>query len=116
MTLFGVLDVGARAVKNGDGGTTKSLTNNGFSSSRIGFRGEEDLGDGLKASFWLEAAIGPDVGTAGTNAGATGPAGASVGAKFFDRRSTLGLSSRFGELRLGRDYTPTFTNLGAFDV
>jgi predicted porin len=34
------------------------LRNSGWNSSRIGFRGVEDLGGGLKASFWYEADVG----------------------------------------------------------
>jgi predicted porin len=116
ITLFGVIDLGVRAVKNGDGSTFKSLTRDGLASSRIGFRGQEDLGGGVKASFWLESAVGPDLGTAGTTPTSAAATGASADAKFFDRRSTVSLSGPFGEVRLGRDYTPTFTNVGSFDV
>jgi predicted porin len=38
-----------------------------------------------------------------------------VGASTFGRRSTVSLSGDFGELRLGRDYTPSFWNDGIFD-
>ena len=103
VTLFGVLDVNARAVKNGDGGYLKSLTPNGLASSRLGFRGEEDLGGGLKASFWLEADVSVDTGTANAT-------------KFFGRRSTVSLVGPFGEVRAGRDYTPVFVNLATFDA
>ena len=51
VTLFGVVDLGVRAVRNGDGSTVKSVVDGGLAASRIGFRGEEDLGGGLKASF-----------------------------------------------------------------
>jgi predicted porin len=68
--------------------------------SRFGFRGDEQLGGGLAASFWLEAALLPDT-------------GATAGA--FTRRSTISLSSKdLGEIRLGRDYTPTFWNVSSF--
>ena len=101
-TLFGVLDVNVRAVRNGSAGTYKSESTDGLSSSRLGFRGNEDLGDGLKANFWLEAGIAPDTGT--TNA------------KFFNRRSTVSLiSPTLGEVRLGRDYTPFFTAYAVYD-
>ena len=119
VTLFGILDTGIRAVKNGDGSTVKSLTNDGLAASRIGFRGEEDLGGGLKAAFWIESGVGLDVGSAGssTGVGVTGTPGASASqaAKFFNRRATIGLLGPFGEVRLGRDYVPTFSNLSAFD-
>lgn len=116
LTLFGVIDVGVRAVKNGDGPTTYSLTRDGLTSSRLGFRGEEDLGGGLRARFWLESGIGADTGVVGTTTGTAAGNGAVQSGKFFDRRSTLALSGAFGEVRLGRDYTPTFTNLAVFDV
>ncbi|MDR6424297.1 putative porin [Variovorax paradoxus] len=77
------------------------LANSGYNSSRIGFRGTEDLGGGLAASFWLEAPISNDDG--------------QQGIATFARRSTVSLSGGFGEVRLGRDYTPTFWNDTVFD-
>ena len=116
VTLFGILDTGIRAVKNGDGGTVKSLTNDGLATSRLGFRGEEDLGDGLKAGFWIESTLGIDAGAGGpATASPPGPSGASQGPKFFNRRTTVSLIGPFGEIRLGRDYTPTFFNPAIFD-
>src|ERR1700756_2355520 len=52
-----------------------SLGNSGYNSSRIGFRGTEDLGGGLAASFWLEAPITNDDGATGIST--------------FSRRSTV---------------------------
>ena len=116
VTLFGIIDLGARAVKNGDGGTVKSLFDGGLAASRMGFRGEEDLGGGLKAGFWLETPIFADVGGAGIATGAPAAGGATLAGKFFQRRSTVSLSGPFGEVRLGRDFNPSFLNLGEFDV
>lgn len=103
--LFGVADLAARYVKNGGAGTQKQLSAGGLNTGRFGFRGVEDLGGGLFAGFHLESTVGPDVGAAG--AAATG--------KFFDRRSTVSLTNPMGELRLGRDYNPTFWNTAIFD-
>jgi predicted porin len=100
VTLFGIVDVNVRDIKNGDV-KIKSEGTDGINSSRLGFRGVEDLGGGLKAGFWLEGALTPDDGTAG---GLT-----------FRRRSTVSLLGNFGEVRLGRDYTPSFWNLTVFD-
>ena len=77
------------------------LANSAYNSSRLGFRGTEDLGGGLAASFWLEAPITNDDG--------------QEGVATFARRSTVSLSGGFGEIRLGRDYTPTFWNDTVFD-
>jgi len=121
VTLFGVVDLNARQVKNGSNESLKTLSTDGNASSRLGFRGVEDLGGGLSAAFWLEAGLNADVGTAGggngsynANAAATGAVAGSPGA-FFNRRSTVALLGGWGELRLGRDYTPAFWNTTIFD-
>jgi predicted porin len=103
VTVAGVVDMAARNVKNGPAGSLKTLSTDGLSSSNLTFRGVEDLGGGLRAAFHLESGIGPD----------TGGAGASGGA-FWNRRSTASLLGGFGELRLGRDYVPTFWNHSQF--
>jgi len=111
VTLFGIVDVNY-AHYSVEGGTTTAgaavgsqhvnvLTNSGYNSARLGFRGTEDLGGGLSASFWLEGSLSPDDGTA---------AGLQ-----FRRRSTVSLAGGWGEVRLGRDYVPTFWNLTVFD-
>jgi predicted porin len=110
VTLFGIVDAGiaysdAKTDLAG-GGSAKSkqygMMNGGYNSSRLGFRGTEDLGGGLAAGFWLEAPLGND-------------SGVNSSANFFNRRSTVSLSGGFGEVRLGRDFTPTFWNDTTFD-
>ncbi|HEY4067816.1 MAG TPA: porin [Burkholderiaceae bacterium] len=103
VTLFGVIDEAARYVKNGDQ-HMYSLASGGMNTSRLGFRGVEDLGSGLKAGFWLESGINADSGTS------------SDGTRFFNRRSTVSLMGNFGEIRLGRDFTPTYTGYTDYDV
>lgn len=100
VTLFGIVDLNVRNVKQGDESLT-SMSQDGIASSRLGFRGVEDLGGGMKAGFWLEAGLNPDTGT---------PNGLQ-----FQRRSTVSLMGGFGEVRLGRDYTPTFWNHTVYD-
>ncbi len=83
-----------------------------LSSSRLGFRGVEDLGGGLKASFWLEGALAVDTGTqplASIDGGRNNAAG------IFQRRATVSLMGGFGELRLGRDKVPTNLTWDEFD-
>src|SRR5688572_21319384 len=69
VTLFGVLDAGISYYENENYNGVKAsrtdLSSSGYNSSRIGFRGTEDLGGGLAASFWLEAGLGNDNGTMG---------------------------------------------------
>lgn len=104
VTLFGIVDATLRDVKNGSAGSMKSLTTSGYNSSRLGFRGMEDLGDGLQASFWLELGFGPDSGAT------TDPT------RFFNRRATVSLSSStLGEVKLGRDITPSYIAFASVD-
>jgi predicted porin len=121
VTLFGVVDA-AYAKGTGTVSSKTQLKNSGYNSSRIGFRGVEDLGGGLKASFWLEAGVNNDDGSgAGTNnnnqaAGATDPVlNARNQGLTFNRRSTVSVEGNFGEVRLGRDYTPQFWTETAYD-
>lgn len=121
VTLFGIVDAGVSyydaktKLPNGDSVKSKQwgLTNSGYNSSRIGFRGTEDLGGGLAAGFWLEGALGNDNGTTGGTGYTSGTTTSST--IFFNRRSTVSLSGAFGEVRLGRDFTPSFWNDTTFD-
>lgn len=102
VTIFGVADAAFRRANTENNGGISSLVSGSYSSSRFGFRGVEDLGGGLSASFWLESFLSLDT-------GATAPQG-------FMRRSTVSLSSRdWGELRMGRDYTPTHSSWSRVD-
>ncbi|WP_213958972.1 MULTISPECIES: porin [unclassified Variovorax] len=119
VTLFGVVDIGvsyyetnSKYQSNGVLPATPkpdltqnqwALSNGGNAGGRVGFRGQEDLGGGLAAGFWLESSMWGDVATVGR------------GALYFDRRSTVSLLGPFGEVRLGRDYSPTFWNDAVFD-
>jgi predicted porin len=112
VTVFGVVDLFVGVIRNNE--TTTQLGEGGMSSSRLGFRGVEDLGGGLKASFWLEGALGPDTGRGGASFG-NGTTATSENPLLFQRRSTVSLSNPWGEVRLGRDYTATYWNWSVFD-
>jgi predicted porin len=119
VTLFGIVDA---TISHGRGSIADrtQLTNSGYNSSRLGFRGTEDLGGGMSASFWLEAGLANDDGQgAATNSNnqASGVGAAVAGRQglTFNRRSTVSLAGGWGEVRLGRDYTPQFWNLTVFD-
>jgi predicted porin len=115
VTLFGVVDLGYERVKT-ETGTVSGLSPSANSSSRIGFRGVEDLGGGMSASFWLEAAIAPQSGLSSSGTNINNQANTvAAGGLTFNRRSTVSLSGGFGELRLGRDYVPSFWNYAIFD-
>ncbi len=120
VTLFGIVDA-TYAIGKGSTANRTSLTNSGYNSSRLGFRGVEDLGGGMKAGFWLEAGLTNDDGTGqptNTNNQATGGPLAGIGGGqglTFARRSTVSAGGSWGEIRLGRDYTPHFWTLTVYD-
>jgi predicted porin len=110
VTMFGVIDLNVQTVSNN--ARVYGMSTDGMASSRLGFRGTEDLGGGLKAGFWLEAGLAPDTGRSNTN----GNFGSGTENQLiFNRRSTVSLSNQWGELRLGRDYTATFWSWTVFD-
>jgi predicted porin len=103
VTVFGLIDLRVSRISNEGAGAVKGLNPSGIGPSRWGLRGVEDLGDGAYAGFHLESQIQPDVGTSNAN-------------KFWNRRSTVHLGSRkWGELRLGRDVTPSYRITTQFD-
>ncbi|MGE8320009.1 MAG: porin [Comamonas sp.] len=109
VTLFGIVDAGFTYAKSSGSDSVYGLTNSGNATSRLGFRGVEDLGGGLKAGFWLEGAIQNDDGTA-SGGGAGGPGFE------FKRRSTVSLMGNFGEVRLGRELTTAYNEMIQYDV
>lgn len=95
-TIKGGSGLGKDAMKINDGGV------NGMGSSRIGVRGVEDLGSGLKAYFVLEAQVSADTGEAGSKSTQTSSS------SFFNREAYVALgSSSLGDIRLGRLETIT---------
>lgn len=99
VSIYGLIDASLESVNNvGVAGSTLSRmpTNTGTAPSRLGFRGSEDLGNGLAAVFTLEMGIAPNTGTL------------NQGGRGFGRQAFVGLSSPYGTFSLGRQYTMTF--------
>lgn len=104
VTVFGIMDAAVRQVKNDGVGSVTSLASGGNNTSRFGLRGIEDLGGGLSARFHLESGLLADTG------------GLAAANTFWDRGAWVSLASNaVGEVRLGRDYVPTYTNWVRFD-
>ncbi len=117
VTVFGVVDA-AYSVGKGSTSNKTQLTNSGYNSSRLGFRGVEDLGGGMRAEFWLEAGHNNDNGTGSAtnnNNQAVTAANAGTQGLTFNRKSTVGLVGSMGEIRLGRDYSPQFYADAVYD-
>jgi predicted porin len=99
VTLYGVADVwlGNLKTTTTTAGVSTGVGQNlmgsgGINGSRIGFKGSEDLGGGLKANFQIENGFNIDSGTQGQGA-------------LFGRQAFVGLSGGFGAVTFGRQYT-----------
>lgn len=82
----------------GEADRTNVVGSGGMTTSWIGFKGQEDLGGGLKASFQLTSFLRGD----------TGEPGRFGGDPFFSRDANVSLSGGFGALSLGRNMAPNF--------
>jgi predicted porin len=102
--MYGIMDAAVSRQDTGTPGTGNNwVVNSGNqSSSRLGFRGTEDLGDGLKAMFNIEAGVALDTGAADSS--------------LFGRRAVVGLESQAGLLTLGREYSPIAAVAAMSDV
>ena len=101
VTLYGLID----ANLGKDIGSDDRRMGQG-ASSRLGFRGVEDLGGGSAAFFQLENRFTPKNGVINGGAGATATTGTPV--TFWQARSYVGLRGGWGEVRLGREYNGAF--------
>jgi predicted porin len=109
VSIYGLLDTTVRLATHAGagGGHLPSLNDGAFTGSRLGLRGTEDLGGGLKAFFSLEQGLDPSAGslTQITASANYGQSAAPVG-RAFGRETLIGLSAgRAGMLTLGRQYT-----------
>lgn len=118
VTIYGIVDASAYTSNGGAdaaaGVVGAKARNYGFlsnavASSRLGFKGTEDLGNGLKAIFNLETELSLATGQMGS-----GTSGAGAGN--FTRAANVGLASNYGTLTLGRQATPTYAAVAASDV
>ena len=109
VTVYGIMDLAVRSSSPDVGPSTTTLVSGSFYTSRLGFKGTEDLGGGLKASFTLEGKVDADTGA--TTLG--------------NRESSVALSGGFGAITLGRTDTSQseavelvahFANMGNFGL
>jgi predicted porin len=107
VTIYGLIDTGVEFIdKVGAAGNTltRMPTNTSAVPSRLGFRGQEALGDGLSAVFTLEMGLLVDSGTLGQ------------GGRSFGRQSFVGLSGPWGSVTVGRQYSMLFWSLLEADL
>ena len=96
LTIYGAIGLDVIAVSkvsNATGTTAKrmmKIDDNAIVNSRIGFKGVEDLGGGVKAIFDLESSISPDTGSARS--------------AFWNRNAFVGVTGGMGTLKLGHQW------------
>lgn len=102
--LYGIVDVNVEVYNkapDGSGGskTVTGMNSGGMSGSRWGLRGSEDLGNGLRAIFQLEGGFNVASGRFGDSG------------RLFNRVSMVGLAGDWGQIGLGRQYSPAHGKL-----
>lgn len=106
VTIYGSVDMAAshRSDSWVRGVNSKTAIDSGVSAgNRLGFKGTEDLGNGLKAIFTLEAGFEVDTGEQ------------SQDGRLFGRQAFVGLTGGFGTAIAGRLYTPHYSFLSTID-
>lgn len=103
VSMYGIVDLGIVRESGGAAGSMTKLTSGIANGSRLGFKGTEDLGNGLSAIFTLENGFDASTGAMGQ------------GGLLFGRQAFVGLSGGFGSVKLGRQYTPIDDLVGAVD-
>lgn len=100
VTVYGIADAGLVRESGAAAGSVTKISSGVGSASRLGFRGSEDLGNGLSAIFVLE--LGARIDTGEIDAAGT----------IFNRQAYVGLkSASLGTLTIGRQYTPYYLTL-----
>jgi len=101
VTIYGLVDVGLVSERGGVAGNVTKVTSGIGGQSRLGFRGTEDLGNGLSAIFQLEAGIKVDDGSLD-----------NANSQLFNRVAMVGLKSKdAGALTIGRQQTMLYNAL-----
>jgi predicted porin len=110
VTVYGILDVGfqgrTKTVNNIKTNSTQFNGDGAESTSRLGFKGTEDLGGGVKAFFVTEFQLYP------TDRALSGDTNGGL----FNRQTNVGLSKTgLGQFAVGTQYTPLHLAVGRND-
>ena len=93
VSVYGVIDTSIQSYNNGTTSFTRAADSQ-YSTSRLGFRGTEDLGGGLSAFFQVEGQLNPATGSMGSTTVTTN--------EIFNRDAYVGIKSPVGSIRMGR--------------
>ena len=103
ITVYGDVDYYLSYMKSSSGSSLIALQDGAYLRTRLGFRGEKDLGGGYAAKFTAEQGLNE---TNGTQADAT---------RLFDRQLWAGFATPAGEFRFGRQNSAIFYRGGYID-
>src|SRR5262249_48581314 len=103
LTLYGDLDYYLSYMKSSSGSSLVALQDGAYLRTRLGLKGDKDLGSGYSAKFTLEQGLNE---TNGAQADAT---------RLFDRQAWAGFGTPVGEFRFGRQNTAIFYRGGYID-
>ncbi len=106
--IYGAIDGGLRNLTNTDISGHSKLTmgafNGTYTANRLGFKGTEDLGNGLNAHFNLESGFNGATGTLDNSANV-----------LFNRISSVGVGGAWGSVDFGRIYTVAFRTIRDYE-
>ncbi len=126
VTLYGKVDLGLVLDSGNPQGKSIRISSGVTGGSRLGFKGVEDLGGGMKASFQLETGYCADSAAGQGGVAVKDATGKTIGTTtvtnfctgsnaFMGRQAHGNLSGAFGEMSAGRQYSLGFNNLSTID-
>ena len=95
VTLYGLIDTSVEITNPGSSWTPR-VDSGAYRGSRIGLRGEDQIGSDTRILFDLE------------NGFDSGNGALATSGTLFNRQAWIGIGALWGELRLGRQYSPIY--------
>jgi predicted porin len=102
--IYGDVDEYVNYMRSSSGARIKALQDGAILRSRLGFTGSKDFGSGVAGNFTLETGLNATNGTQADQANAN-TTGLTTSGRLFDRQAWAGVSSPYGEFRVGRQNT-----------
>ena len=116
VSVYGNLDQSYYAIQQSSGSTANQsgLNSHGWSTSRFGLRGVEDIGSGTNIGFNLESQVTLSSGAVGSST--TGAAQSTTGtAEVFNRAANISAKNSLGEIKIGRQLNPFYGAVSSLD-
>ena len=105
--VYGDIDEYLNHMRSSSGAKINSLQDGAILRSRLGFTGTKDFGAGYGGAFTLETGLNATNGTQADQPNAA-TTGLTTSGRLFDRQAWAGVTSPYGEFRVGRQNTEIF--------